>query len=123
MTADVQTECDKGDGVGECKPSRIADIEAERTLLSPFVVLLRVGSLLVHAMDVNAPDAWQTSRDSGRLSKNRDCTQDPEAASRTTLVRALVVPVGDFVSRQCHSARTFVGVHGQVAKAHSRIFV
>ncbi len=57
MTADVQTECDKGDGVGECKPSRIADIEAERTLLSPFVVLLRVGSLLVHAMDVNAPDA------------------------------------------------------------------
>jgi hypothetical protein len=94
MTADVQTECDKGDGVGECKPSRIADIEAERTLLSPFVVLLRVGSLLVHAMDVNAPDAWQTSRDSGRLSKNPYYTHLPFGGERLEILQLRYIAAG-----------------------------
>lgn len=60
ITADVETEYDKDNGVGERKQSRIADGETEQTLLSLSIIVLGVGFLLVHAMDVTDPGAcWQ----------------------------------------------------------------
>ena len=56
MTAKVEPECDKGNGVGECEQSRVAKGEAERTPSWQFVVLLGI-DLLLHLMDVNAPHA------------------------------------------------------------------
>ena len=74
MTADVETECDEGNSVGQRKPSRVGDGETEREPFSPFIVLLGVGLLLVHVMDVNAPDACGQAVTSARSVKNPDST-------------------------------------------------